>query len=224
MRGVGDRRRAGHALLTATPGASATFVGGVVCYATSVKRGLLGVTAERVVSGECAEQLATGLRGPARGRLGVCRRPATAGPGRQEERAGGHGLRRGSPAAEGRAAPGSTFVAARREDPGEPRRRLARLLLDGGLPCLTTSSPRSPRRCTPGRRTTSPKRATWPPRRLEDKALAAEHQAAEEALGRGVGSQPPGAGSRASRSTPCSHSPSLFGQRPKPSTATSSAR
>lgn len=49
-------------LLSATPGASATFVGGVVSYATEVKRDLLGVTAQRVVSGQCAEQMASGVR------------------------------------------------------------------------------------------------------------------------------------------------------------------
>ena len=48
--------------LSGTPGASATFVGGVVCYATRVKRDLLGVTAELVVSADCASQLATGVR------------------------------------------------------------------------------------------------------------------------------------------------------------------
>ena len=50
------------ALLSAAPGASAVFRGGVVCYATDVKRSLLGVTAERVVSAACAEQLASGVR------------------------------------------------------------------------------------------------------------------------------------------------------------------
>lgn len=49
-------------LLSATPGASATFVGGVVTYATELKRRLLGVTAAQVVSGECALQMATGAR------------------------------------------------------------------------------------------------------------------------------------------------------------------
>jgi PncC family amidohydrolase len=49
-------------LLSRTPGASATFVGGVVCYATRVKRDLLGVTAAQVVSADCAAQLATGVR------------------------------------------------------------------------------------------------------------------------------------------------------------------
>ncbi len=50
------------ALLSAVPGASATFVGGVVTYSTEVKRRLLGVRAERVVSAECALQMATGAR------------------------------------------------------------------------------------------------------------------------------------------------------------------
>lgn len=49
-------------LLTATPGASATFVGGVVSYATAVKRSLLGVQAVQVVSGDAAAQMATGVR------------------------------------------------------------------------------------------------------------------------------------------------------------------
>ena len=49
-------------LLSRTPGASATFVGAVVSYATSVKRSVLGVTAEHVVSAQCAEQMATGVR------------------------------------------------------------------------------------------------------------------------------------------------------------------
>src|SRR3954453_22829116 len=49
-------------LLSGTPGASATFVGGVVSYATRGKRELLGVTAPLVVSADCAEQLASGVR------------------------------------------------------------------------------------------------------------------------------------------------------------------
>jgi nicotinamide-nucleotide amidase len=50
------------ALLSATPGASATFVGGVVTYATDLKRRLLDVTAPEIVSGECAVQMAVGAR------------------------------------------------------------------------------------------------------------------------------------------------------------------
>lgn len=49
-------------LLSGTPGASATFVGGVVSYATRVKRDLLGVTAAQVVSADCAAQMAVGVR------------------------------------------------------------------------------------------------------------------------------------------------------------------
>lgn len=50
------------ALLSATPGASGWFRGGVVSYATEVKRRVLGVTADRVVSADCAVQMATGAR------------------------------------------------------------------------------------------------------------------------------------------------------------------
>jgi nicotinamide-nucleotide amidase len=49
-------------LLSATPGASGTFAGGVVTYATGLKRRLLGVTAPEVVSAECAMQMAVGAR------------------------------------------------------------------------------------------------------------------------------------------------------------------
>jgi PncC family amidohydrolase len=55
------------ALLTAVPGASATYVGGVVTYATELKVSLLGVpvglVAEHgVVSAECARAMAAGAR------------------------------------------------------------------------------------------------------------------------------------------------------------------
>ncbi len=50
------------ALLSATPGASGTFMGGVVTYATELKRRLLGVTATEIISAECAVQMATGVR------------------------------------------------------------------------------------------------------------------------------------------------------------------
>jgi nicotinamide-nucleotide amidase len=49
-------------LLSGTPGASATCVGGVVAYATGIKRELLGVTADHVVSADCASQMAGGVR------------------------------------------------------------------------------------------------------------------------------------------------------------------
>jgi nicotinamide-nucleotide amidase len=53
------------ALLTGTPGASQTYVGGVVAYATSVKQDVLGVPealVERygVISAECAMAMARG--------------------------------------------------------------------------------------------------------------------------------------------------------------------
>ena len=49
-------------ILSETPGSSGVFRGGVVCYATEVKREVLGVTAEKVISAECAEQMAAGVR------------------------------------------------------------------------------------------------------------------------------------------------------------------
>jgi nicotinamide-nucleotide amidase len=49
-------------MLSATPGASRTFDGGVVTYATELKRRLLAVTATEIVSGECAVQMAAGAR------------------------------------------------------------------------------------------------------------------------------------------------------------------
>jgi nicotinamide-nucleotide amidase len=49
-------------LLSGTPGASATFAGGVVSYATRVKREVLGVTAAQVVSADCASQMALGAQ------------------------------------------------------------------------------------------------------------------------------------------------------------------
>lgn len=53
------------AALTAVPGASAAYVGGVVSYATTLKQQLLGVSPETLerhgaVSAQCAEQMATG--------------------------------------------------------------------------------------------------------------------------------------------------------------------
>jgi nicotinamide-nucleotide amidase len=53
--------------LTASPGASESFVGGVVSYATAVKTGLLGVPVKvveqhGVVSAPCAEAMAGGVR------------------------------------------------------------------------------------------------------------------------------------------------------------------
>jgi nicotinamide-nucleotide amidase len=48
--------------LVSVPGTSEVLKGGVVAYMTDVKRSVLGVTAEDVVSAECAEQLAAAAR------------------------------------------------------------------------------------------------------------------------------------------------------------------
>lgn len=72
-------------LLSGTPGASATFAGAVVSYATSVKRAVLGVTAAQVVSADAATQMAVGVRAL----LGVDWALATtgvAGPEKQDDR------------------------------------------------------------------------------------------------------------------------------------------
>ncbi len=50
------------AQLSGTPGASNTFAGAVITYATELKRRVLGVTADQVVSAECALQMAAGVR------------------------------------------------------------------------------------------------------------------------------------------------------------------
>lgn len=50
------------ARLADPPGASDVFRGSIASYATDVKRAVLGVTAESVVSGEAAEQMAEGAR------------------------------------------------------------------------------------------------------------------------------------------------------------------
>ncbi len=55
------------AVLTQTPGASQTYAGGVVTYATALKRDVLGVSeqllaAHGVVSAECALAMARGVR------------------------------------------------------------------------------------------------------------------------------------------------------------------
>ena len=71
------------ALLSATPGASATFVGGVVAYATEVKRTVLGVGAAQVVSADCAGQMATGVRSLL-GADWALSTTGVAGPDRQE--------------------------------------------------------------------------------------------------------------------------------------------
>jgi len=48
--------------LARTSGSGEWLAGGLVAYATEVKRDLLGVTAPKVISAECAEQMAAGVR------------------------------------------------------------------------------------------------------------------------------------------------------------------
>lgn len=76
------------ALLTDVPGASATYVGGLVTYATELKQGLLGVPAalvaeHGVVSAPCAEAMARGALG-ATGATWALSTTGVAGPARQE--------------------------------------------------------------------------------------------------------------------------------------------
>jgi PncC family amidohydrolase len=81
------------ATLTDVPGASRSFVGGVVSYATRVKESLLGVPAEvvarhGVVSGECAAAMANGVRTALDATWGVAT-TGVAGPDSQEGKAVG---------------------------------------------------------------------------------------------------------------------------------------
>jgi PncC family amidohydrolase len=75
-------------LLSAAPGASDTYKGGVIAYDTSVKTGVLGVEQEivdrfGVVSAECAEAMARGVRVLLGTDLGVST-TGVAGPTAQE--------------------------------------------------------------------------------------------------------------------------------------------
>jgi nicotinamide-nucleotide amidase len=81
------------ALLTAAPGASETFLGGVVSYATAVKIDVLGVEpglVERygVVSAECARAMARGVRSLMRSTYAVST-TGVAGPDEQEGKSPG---------------------------------------------------------------------------------------------------------------------------------------
>jgi nicotinamide-nucleotide amidase len=76
--------------ITSVPGASASYVGGVVAYATRVKQQLLGVpdavVAEHgVVSTECASAMAAGVR-DALGATWALSTTGVAGPDEQEGR------------------------------------------------------------------------------------------------------------------------------------------
>ena len=67
----------------AVPGASATFRGSIASYATDVKRSVLGVTAEMVVSEECARQMAVGAQRVLGADVGIAA-TGVAGPDEQE--------------------------------------------------------------------------------------------------------------------------------------------
>ena len=67
----------------AVPGASATFRGSIASYATDVKRSVLGVTAEKVISEECARQMAVGAQRVLGADVGIAA-TGVAGPDEQE--------------------------------------------------------------------------------------------------------------------------------------------
>lgn len=75
-------------VLSAAPGASDTYLGGVVSYATEVKQSVLGVSEQTVsefgvVSAECAAEMATGVRRLMGADYGVST-TGVAGPATQE--------------------------------------------------------------------------------------------------------------------------------------------
>lgn len=77
-------------VLSAAPGASDTYLGGVISYATDVKQKVLGVSEETVekhgvVSAECAEEMATGVRDLTGADLAVST-TGVAGPTTQEDK------------------------------------------------------------------------------------------------------------------------------------------
>jgi PncC family amidohydrolase len=71
------------ARLAEPPGASEVYRGSIVSYATDVKRTVLGVTAEHVISRECAEQMADGARRVLGSDVGIAI-TGVAGPTEQE--------------------------------------------------------------------------------------------------------------------------------------------
>ena len=78
------------ALITAIPGASQTYLGGVISYATEVKVKLLGVSehtvdTDGVVSEQCAREMAAGVRDLLGADIGVST-TGVAGPMPQEDK------------------------------------------------------------------------------------------------------------------------------------------
>ncbi len=74
--------------LSDVPGASDVFRGSIVSYATDVKRSVLGVTAENVVSLECAKQMAEGAQRVLGADVGIAV-TGVAGPAEQDGQAVG---------------------------------------------------------------------------------------------------------------------------------------
>lgn len=70
--------------LANVPGASHTFRGTIGSYAADVKRSVLGVTAEHVVSAECAQQMAEAAREVLGADVGIAV-TGVAGPGEQDD-------------------------------------------------------------------------------------------------------------------------------------------
>ncbi len=70
--------------LANVPGASHTFRGTIGSYATAVKRSVLGVTAEHVVSADCAQQMAEAAREVLGADVGIAV-TGVAGPGEQDD-------------------------------------------------------------------------------------------------------------------------------------------
>lgn len=70
--------------LTAVPGASGWFAGGIVSYSTQAKRALLGVGEETVVSAEAAKAMASGAAAALGADIGLSL-TGVAGPDRQED-------------------------------------------------------------------------------------------------------------------------------------------
>lgn len=70
--------------VTAVPGSSQVYLGGVITYVTALKKQLLGVTAPKVISAECAEQMAQGVRELTGASWGLAT-TGVAGPKKQEE-------------------------------------------------------------------------------------------------------------------------------------------
>ena len=128
------------AALTAVPGASATYLGGVVAYATSVKHDVLGVPADLVarhgvISAECALAMARGAISVTGATWGIGT-TGVAGPDRQEGHPPGT-VHVGLVGPDVSTALALELVGSR----GEIQERTCELALAALLRCLSTSDP-----------------------------------------------------------------------------------